>query len=460
MAHTQLCESLRFALSRSLHAGPSIIDILPHELLQIIIVEHLEDRVDIQALSRTCHALHSLTSSPALEAAWLWRRHGDQALFRIPMLSLSLAVLRQLVEVHHVNINTAQFSADNAVGPGMSLLHHACGFNRTDILAYLTSVPGVNVNQTFSPDNVVPLHFACMAGYVGAVRQLLALPQIQVNAATSQGSSSLYLACAEQKAEVVEELLRHPDVDVNLMVNARFPLDAAVHMGNSVIVALLLQHPAINVNAVGALGTSLIHAVVGGRAEVLWQLLQHPGVQVNALDPYGRTSLVIAGNQGASGLVAELLRHVDIDVNYEMPGDCLSALREAALQGNTAIVAMLLQHPAIQVNAAGIEGASPLSLASAKGHVHVVRELLRHPDILVTVGHSSLGYACGAGHLAVIQELLEHPGWDAESINYAFAAAERSGHTAVVVLLRGHRAVRRALRGAGRGLRWRVFPQN
>ena len=48
----------------------------PIELLQIIIAviaELLEDRADIQALSRTCHALHSLTSSPALEAAWLWR---------------------------------------------------------------------------------------------------------------------------------------------------------------------------------------------------------------------------------------------------------------------------------------------------------------------------------------------------------------------------------------------------
>ena len=55
--------------------GQSILlDSLPPELLQIIIAEHLEDRADIQAVSRTCHALHSLTSSsPALEAAWLWR---------------------------------------------------------------------------------------------------------------------------------------------------------------------------------------------------------------------------------------------------------------------------------------------------------------------------------------------------------------------------------------------------
>ena len=117
------------------------------------------------------------------------------------------------------------------------------------------------------------------------------------------------------------------------------------------------------------------------------------------------------------------------------------------------IVALLLQHPAIQVNAAGA-GMSPLRLASMSGHAQVVRQLLRHPDIQVNAanfdgGLTHLDVACDKGHLAVMRELLGHPGLDAGSIRTALASSERRGQTAVVALLRGHRAVRRALRGVG-----------
>ena len=245
------------------------------------------DRTDILALSRTCHALHSLTSSPALEAAWLWRWHGNQALFLRRSLR-SMPVLRQLVEVHHADINALR--AD-VYGLGFSLLHIACRLDRTELVEFLISAPRINVNQACGNEGLklkmMPLHMACMAGSARAVRQLLALPQIQINAATSQGSSSLLLACRERKVEVVEELLRHPDIDVNFsprpVVNAMPPLALAAYMGYSAIVALLLQHPATNVNAAGQEWwmNPLCMASYKGHAEVVRQLLRHPDIHVN-----------------------------------------------------------------------------------------------------------------------------------------------------------------------------------
>ena len=314
-------------------------------MLEKVIAEHLEDRVDVQAVSRTCHALHSLTSSPALEAAWLWRWRGNQALFQTP---IRLAVLRQLVEVHHADVNTAQFNL------GASLLHLTCSTDEADTVTYLTSTPGIDVNLACGPCGVVPLHLACMAGSVRSLRQLLALPQIQVNATASQGFSSLHLACTLQKVEVVEELLRHPDIDVNLMTTA--------------------------------------------------DVAQSP-------------------------------------------------LALAADKGDTVIVAMLLRQPAIQVNAAGAQGGlSPLFLATSNGHAGVVRELLRHPDIRMSGndGLTHLYNACMLGHLSVIRELLGHPGLEAGSILAVLAEAEAIGKAAVVALLKGHRAVRRAMGGRGR----------
>ena len=97
-------------------------------------------------------------------------------------MSLSLAVLRQLVEVHHADVNAASDTgaADNR---GVALLHLACRADRTDLVGYLASAPGINANQTFGPNKMTPLHVACSHGSVRAARQLLALPQIQVNAA-------------------------------------------------------------------------------------------------------------------------------------------------------------------------------------------------------------------------------------------------------------------------------------
>ena len=177
----------------------------------------------MKAVSHTCHALHSLTSSPALEAAWLWRWHGDQALFQAPVMSLSLAVLRQLVEVHHADMNAVPAAGAADDFRGRALLHFACKADRRDLVGYLASAPGIDVNQTFGLEKTTPLHAACNCGSVQAASQLLALPQIQVNAVTSDGASSLYLACTEQKVEIVEELLRHPDIDVNLAFMQAYP---------------------------------------------------------------------------------------------------------------------------------------------------------------------------------------------------------------------------------------------
>ena len=295
------------------------------------------DRTDILALSRTCHALHSLTSSPALEAAWLWRWHGDQALFHQRSLR-SMPVLRQLVEVHHADINA--LGAD-VYGLGFSLLHIACQLDRTELVEFLISAPRINminINLKCGGEGVMPLHVACMVWSTRAVRQLLALPQIQVNAATTQGFSSLLYACSGQKVEVVEELLRHPDIDVNLTAaNVRPPLAMAANMGNSAIVALLLQHPAINVNAApGVAGgpSPLYLASKKGHAHVVRQLLGHPDIHVNGVA--GLTSLGIACSNEHLSVIRELLLHPGLEAS-----SIRAALATAEARGQTAVVALL-----------------------------------------------------------------------------------------------------------------------
>ena len=404
----------------------------------------MEDGADIQALSCTCHALHSLNSSPALEAAWLWRWHGEQVFFRLPVMSLSLAVLRQLIEVHHADVN-AVATADGF--QGLALLHLACKADRADLVGYLASVPGVDVNPTFGQYKMTPLHMACCNNSVRTARQLLALPQIQVNAVTPFGTCALRVACIARYRELVEELLRHPDIDINMADTTDglciTPLSSAAVRGDAEIVALLLQLPAINVNAGDRRGTSL-HLVIGRHMEVLQRLLQHPGIQVNALDEFGRSSLYVACDLGAVVIIAELLHHPDINVNLTAGEHGISPLSMLAVNGNTAALTLLLQHPALQVNAVDASGNTALYYACSHGHTNAVRALLRHPGIEVNAGaaagHSSLGIACSCGQLSVVRELLGHPGLSPGSICAAFIIAVEQGQKTMMELLRGHLA--------------------
>ena len=188
--------------------------------------------------------------------------------------------------------------------------------------------------------------------------------------------------------------------------------------------------------------------------EVMRQLLKHPGIQVNALDEDGRSSLYFACDALALDMLADILRHPDIDVNLTVGAQgIISTLSAVAIKGDTAAMALLLQHPSLQVNAVDAHGNTALYYACAHGQINTVRALLRHPGIEVNAvaaaEQSSLGIACADGDLPVVRELLEHPGLSPGSIRAAFTVAEELGLTAVVELLRGHRTGWRVLRGWG-----------
>jgi ankyrin repeat protein len=95
----------------------------------------------------------------------------------------------------------------------------------------------------------------------------------------------------------------------------------------------------------------------------------------------------------------------------------------ASIKGHLEIVRELLSgegHQGAAVDAADSRGMTPLCAASSKGHLEVVRELLSgqgHPSALIdaatTDGATPLILACWAGHIEVVKELLfgeGHPG--------------------------------------------------
>jgi len=115
-------------------------------------------------------------------------------------------------------------------------------------------------------------------------------------------------------------------------------------------------------------------------------------------------------------------------------------LPEASVAGNLRCVRALLSAQA-DVNAAGMNGETPLILAAQRGHASVVGALLRHGADHATrdaQGFSPLLYASQAGHQRVVEILIRHrvdvDGGDMDGFT-PLMYASASGHVACVEAL-------------------------
>ena len=136
-----------------------------------------------------------------------------------------------------------------------------------------------------------------------------------------------------------------------------------------------------------------------------------------------------------------LFRYGNIDVNIANASGTL--LCHAAYGGQKYVVRELLAAPGINVNLAGQQGATPLTLAAQGGHVELVKLLLGKHGInvnLATVtGLTALNAASERGHTEVVKLLLAAPGMNVniqmpDGVTPLHIAAEM-GHVEVVKLL-------------------------
>jgi ankyrin repeat protein len=95
-----------------------------------------------------------------------------------------------------------------------------------------------------------------------------------------------------------------------------------------------------------------------------------------------------------------------------------------------------------EVNACSMNGSTPLLLASIKGHVQVMKLLLKHgakTDVKTHSGNTPLLVACMYGHNEAVQLLLEN-GANRLDKNFfggtTFSLAQENGHTKVMELLK------------------------
>lgn len=192
---------------------------------------------------------------------------------------------------------------------------------------------------------------------------LLQVPHVNPNARDGQGRTPLILASELGLVEAAEALLCHEQIDVNAKImlseqeredgvpTGQTALMIAVGCGQKDMVQLLLRNPDINVNAADTdLGwTALFYlaSTDGNNTGRILELLFESEVEVNATDKFGRTALIISLmnllGKNADVMITALLQQRDIDARSKCTKVGYTPFMWAAVS-NPRSVELLLKH--------------------------------------------------------------------------------------------------------------------
>lgn len=288
-------------------------------------------------------------------------------------------------------------------------------------------------------DGTTPLLSAAHHGRTAVAARLIAAGA-DVRAPRKSGATPLYIAAQEGFVAIVSLLLDAcAEVDTALKVGAT-PLYIAAQNGHAEAVALLLARGASPAVARGA-GTTALHAACNeGHAAVVACLLAAGADKFRTRGAGGQDALCIAAYHGSRDVVALLLASGQ---PYAAPA-LATPLAVAAQKGHLRVVRQLVRAGALPSLAAPARGPA-LYIAARSGHAHVVAFLLRHGaehgrgrfD-----GDTPLVVAARRGYLRVCRALVK-AGADCNlspSGEHPLLAAVAGGSLAVAELLLAHGA--------------------
>jgi len=201
-------------------------------------------------------------------------------------------------------------STDNR---GWTPVHEAAVNGHSAIIRYLSSVPGVNMNAA-TWEGETPLFLACkhLPQTKQAVHTLLKL-RVRVNIATNEECTPLQFAAVKGEVEVVKWLVRKGALVNKANVWKETPLHCALKRPNVepgtrlAIVKYLVKHGA-NVDVQDENNLSLVMlAGQKGLEEMCLYLLEEDPSMVNARAEDGATALMLGCHAGEVGVVNALL---------------------------------------------------------------------------------------------------------------------------------------------------------
>ena len=188
---------------------------------------------------------------------------------------------------------------------GATGLHLAAYFGLEQLAADLLGVtPDIDAQDSLGNTAMM---YAALGGNHVIVAQLLE-EGASVNVTRYTGSSALHTAVSEDNADVIRVLLRHTDLDVNVVDPSqhRNALMLAAAHGNTTVVECLLSRDDLCPN-LRSNKSALMFAAMENQVEVVVLLLKDPRVSIDDQDDFGATALMLAASYGYTTVVEKLL---------------------------------------------------------------------------------------------------------------------------------------------------------
>lgn len=261
-----------------------------------------------------------------------------------------------------------------------SALHHAISSNHLEVVRQLLTLPNIDVNTADSSRrDFSPLMLATFHSREEMVRMLLRIPSLDVNMQTTDdagATTALNIAADLDNVEIIRQILAHPGCDVNKRDRWTTPVSKAAVNGSVSVVEVLLDHGAdLEIRGASdfASGTPLHRAIGYGHVGVVKLLLQR-GANAQVVDMYNRTIIHKAAGHSRNEILRILFEMpTGVDVNQQSI-DGRSALHEAAYFDYCETIEILFENGASTYLRDGADH-SPLCVAEYRNNIEAI-ELL------------------------------------------------------------------------------------
>ena len=300
-----------------------------------------------------------------------------------------------------------------------------------------------------------PLMYACRRGHIQVVRQLLELSDRRtqqgvrsVNVVSRRGQTALFECIQQNQEEIAQFLLTRKEIRINAVQEKEFKRTAlmiASKLGHTIIVQQLLSHPDIDVNIQDTLGyTALYMAAFKGFSDIVRLLLAKPGIDAKQGDnEAGRSALIVAAESNQHAVIRLLLQH-DIATASQKDRWGGTAMLRGIEKGSDSVIRVMLEYD-LDFNCVDKDRRSLLHGASAMGYFNIIR-LLKvkgvNQDARDNDGFTPLHDASINGMPQAAKVLLEELGADSSiKDNYGrtpFRVAWEYGRTQLMDILRKH----------------------
>ena len=298
-------------------------------------------------------------------------------------------IIEWLVEEHQLDPHSTSINSTTT-------LHKAASGGVADTVKYLYETYSLDVNSTTAINKYTPLHSATVKGHLPVVQYLTELPQCNVVAKDSDGSTVLHLSSKHGFVKLLEHYLggHNALLEANNLYNSEdlSPLDFGCIYGNLPVVKYLVENPKVNENMNKK---EAFHcALVGEHIDIMYYLFNKV-----------TSATLIPSYIGIKGVNGNTPCHVACSSGNL---DIVKSFVDATFTSNP----LLLAH-------ANDDGYNIFHFASTSGSLPVVKYLISIINLLSGIGinvkdllqsktkegYTPLHLSCVNGHIEVFKSL-------------------------------------------------------